>query len=48
MPLCQDTGMAVVFIDVGQDVHILGDYVIDAVNSGVRRAYNDGYSVNQC
>ena len=41
MPICQDTGMAVVFADVGQDVHILGDFEA-AVNEGVRRGYTDG------
>jgi len=40
--ICQDTGMAVVFLDVGQDVHILGD-LNEAVADGVRRAYRDGY-----
>lgn len=41
MPICQDTGMAVVFADVGQDVHIEGDFM-GAVNEGVRRGYTDG------
>lgn len=41
MPICQDTGMAVVFADVGQDVHIEGDFT-GAVNEGVRRGYTDG------
>ncbi len=40
--ICQDTGMAVVFLDVGQDVHIQGD-LNEAVADGVRRAYRDGY-----
>ena len=40
--ICQDTGMAVVFLDVGQDVHITGD-LNEAVSDGVRRAYNEGY-----
>jgi fumarate hydratase subunit alpha len=40
--ICQDTGMAVVFLDVGQDVHINGD-LGEAVSDGVRRAYRDGY-----
>ncbi len=43
LPLCQDTGMAVVFADVGQDAHITGGLLADAVDSGVRRAYRDGY-----
>ena len=42
VPICQDTGMACVFIDVGQDVHIDGS-VEDAVNEGVRQGYADGY-----
>ena len=42
MPYCQDTGMAVVFIDLGQDVHIDGPLEA-AVNEGVRQAYSDGY-----
>ncbi len=41
MPICQDTGMAVVFADVGQDVHISGDFT-QAVNEGVRRGYTEG------
>ena len=43
LPICQDTGMAVTFIDVGQDVHITGGALGDAVNDGVRQAYADGY-----
>ena len=42
MPICQDTGMAVVFMDVGQDVHFTGGDVNCAVEEGVRRAYRDG------
>ncbi len=42
-PVCQDTGMAVVFLDIGQDVHIVGGSVEDAVNEGVRQAYTKGY-----
>ncbi len=42
MPYCQDTGMAVVFLETGQDVHINGDLTA-AVNEGVRRAYDEGY-----
>ena len=41
LPICQDTGMAVVFADVGQDVHIAGDFA-EAVNEGVRRGYVEG------
>mgnify|MGYP000862134807 FL=1 len=43
IPICQDTGMAVVFINVGQDVHITGGDITDAINEGVRRGYVDGY-----
>ncbi len=39
IPICQDTGMAVVFLEVGQDVHFEGISVEDAVNEGVRRGY---------
>ena len=42
LPICQDTGMAVVFADLGQDVHIAGGYFEDAVNEGVRRGYENG------
>ena len=43
IPICQDTGMAVVFIEVGQDVHIEGCSLEDAVNEGVRQGYVEGY-----
>lgn len=43
IPICQDTGMAVVFIKIGQDVHIEGDFVESAINEGVRRGYNEGF-----
>ena len=42
MPICQDTGMACVFLEIGQDVHINGD-ITDAVNEGVRQGYEEGY-----
>ena len=42
IPVCQDTGMAVVFVDVGQDVHIEGGLLEDAVNAGVHRGYTEG------
>jgi len=41
--MCQDTGMAVVFLDIGQDVHLVGGFVEDAVNRGVKAAYEEGY-----
>jgi fumarate hydratase subunit alpha len=43
LPICQDTGMAVVFCDVGQEVHITGGLLSDAVNEGVRRGYTEGF-----
>ncbi len=43
MPICQDTGMAVVFIEIGQNVHIDGGDITTAVNEGVRRGYEKGY-----
>ena len=43
MAICQDTGMAVVFLELGQDVHITGGNLADAVNEGVRRGYEKGY-----
>lgn len=42
MPMCQDTGMACVFIELGQDVHIVGGLLEDAINEGVRRGYEEG------
>ena len=43
IPICQDTGMAVVFLEVGQDVHFEGGSFEDAVNEGVRRGYTEGF-----
>jgi len=42
MPICQDTGMAVVFVELGQDVYVNGS-IADAINEGVRQGYRDGY-----
>jgi fumarate hydratase subunit alpha len=42
-PYCQDTGYTVIFLDVGQDVHVVGADLYDAVNEGVRLGYGDGY-----
>lgn len=42
-PLCQDTGLACVFLEIGQDVHLTGGLLEDAVNEGVRRGYKEGY-----
>ena len=42
LPICQDTGMAVVFLEIGQDVHIAGGSLTDAINEGVRRGYTKG------
>ena len=43
IPICQDTGMAVIFLEVGQDVHFEGMAIEDAVNEGVRQVYTEGY-----
>lgn len=43
IPICQDTGMAIVFMEIGQDVHFEGSPIEDAVNEGVRRGYTEGY-----
>lgn len=43
MPMCQDTGMACVFIEIGQEVHVVGGTIEDAVNEGVRQGYTEGY-----
>lgn len=42
IPICQDTGMAVIFLDIGQNVHLIGGSLETAVNEGVRRGYTDG------
>lgn len=43
IPICQDTGMAVVFLEVGQDVHFEGGLIEDAVNEGIRQGYTEGF-----
>lgn len=43
IPICQDTGIAVIFIKIGQEVSIKGDYIEDAINEGVRLGYEEGY-----
>ena len=43
IPICQDCGMAVVFIEIGQDIHLVGGNLTDAINEGVREGYNRGY-----
>lgn len=43
MPICQDTGIAVCFVEIGQDVHLVGGDFTDAINEGVRQGYKDGY-----
>ncbi|MBP3468197.1 MAG: fumarate hydratase [Lachnospiraceae bacterium] len=51
IPICQDTGMAVLFVELGQEVHIEGAWLEDAINEGVRKGYVDGYlrkSVVRC
>ena len=45
IPICQDTGMAVVFLRIGQDVHIEGQNLEDAVNEGIRQGYIEGYLI---
>lgn len=43
IPICQDTGMAVLFVEIGQDVHFEGGNITDAINEGVRQGYVEGY-----
>ncbi len=43
IPICQDTGMAVIFLEIGQDVHLIGGLIEDAVNEGVRQGYKEGF-----
>ena len=43
VPICQDTGMACVFLEIGQDVHLAGGDLSEAINEGVRRGYTNGY-----
>lgn len=43
MPMCQDTGMACVFLEVGQDVHFIGGNLEEAINEGIRKGYEEGY-----
>ena len=43
VPMCQDTGMTVIFVAMGQDVHVTGDFIEDAINKGVRQGYVKGY-----
>lgn len=43
VPMCQDTGMVIVFVEVGQDVHLVGGDLREAINSAVRQGYRDGY-----
>ncbi len=43
IPICQDTGMTVVFLKIGQNLHIEGDYIEDAINEGIRQGYAEGY-----
>lgn len=43
IPICQDTGMAVVFVDIGQEIQVEGGYLGDLINEGVRRGYQEGY-----
>ncbi len=43
IPICQDTGMAVLFVEIGQDVHFEGTFIEDAINEGVRQGYDEGF-----
>lgn len=43
VPICQDTGLAVIFVEIGQDVRIVGGYIEDAINEGVKNGYVNGY-----
>jgi Fumarate hydratase (Fumerase) len=43
IPICQDTGMAVIFLEIGQDVHLEGGLLEEAVNEGVRQGYTEGF-----
>lgn len=43
VPICQDTGLALVFVELGQDAHVVGGGLYDAINEGVRQGYEDGY-----
>lgn len=43
MPMCQDTGMAIVMVEIGQDIHVAGGSLEDAINEGVRQGYTEGY-----
>jgi fumarate hydratase subunit alpha len=48
MPICQDTGLAVTFLEIGQDAHVVGGDLTEAVAEGVRRAYRNGYLRKSC
>jgi fumarate hydratase subunit alpha len=48
LPICQDTGLAVTFVEIGQDVHITGGGFSDAISEGVKRAYQKGYLRKSC
>jgi len=43
VPICQDTGLALVFVELGQDAHVVGGGLYDAINEGIRQGYEDGY-----
>lgn len=43
MPICQDTGFAIIFVELGQDAHVVGGDLYDAINEGVRQGYSEGY-----
>ncbi|HHV72206.1 MAG TPA: fumarate hydratase [Clostridia bacterium] len=43
MPICQDTGMSIVFLEIGQEIHFTGGYLYDAINEGIRKGYSKGF-----
>lgn len=43
IPICQDTGMAIIFVEIGQEIHVVGGYLEDAINEGVRQGYTEGF-----
>ena len=46
VPMCQDTGMVIVFVELGQEVHLIGGDIREAIAEGVRRGYQEGYLTN--
>lgn len=48
IPICQDTGLVCVFVEIGQDVHVFGDLIEDAINEGIRLGYDEGFLRKSC